>query len=358
MITNTTFRQKDGSWQIIVSYKDGNRWRQKTRQGFPTKREAKEAEEDLLKKIKRTPRQADQSLAGITLMKFCELYIKVKKSIAHGTKQNYIDAVKSLRTLSNRPVHTITYLDLQNDVSGWTVAPQTQRQYFSKLRILFRAAIKPYGLRADDPTVDIELPKVRSKTERRTVSAEQFSGLMRYHRQDVTLAIALGYYAGLRRGEILGLRWTDVDWDNMAITIERQLDARDGTFHAPKSKNGYRTIPIPQALLHMLKHYHDTMPLDIGRRVFPRPYATYLYMKKAIRKADPSLSPHCLRHTYATTLLGKGVDVRTVAALLGDDVKTVINTYIHYSDDMRKAAADSIKNIFSEEFLPFSFAVK
>ena len=53
------------------------------------------------------------------------------------------------------------------------------------------------------------------------------------------------------------------------------------------------------------------------------------------------------RHTYATSLLANGVDMQTVASLLGDGLNTVINTYIHYSQEMRNNAAKSVENIFS-----------
>lgn len=55
---------------------------------------------------------------------------------------------------------------------------------------------------------------------------------------------------------------------------------------------------------------------------------------------------HSFRHTYACTLLANNVDIKTVASLLGDTVDTVINNYIHYTDEMRKNAADKVANIF------------
>nr|WP_269148071.1 tyrosine-type recombinase/integrase [Megasphaera stantonii] len=58
---------------------------------------------------------------------------------------------------------------------------------------------------------------------------------------------------------------------------------------------------------------------------------------------------HVLRHTYATTLLARGVDIKTVAALLGDTVETVIKKYVHYSEEMRRNAAQNIQNIFDLE---------
>lgn len=348
MKTNTTYRQKNGSWQIIVSYKDGNTWKQKSKQGFATKREAKEHEEELIKSIKKQPRPINKSMAGITLMEFCEAYLKLKKTIALGTKRNYINAVNSLQSLANKPMHMITYLDVQTAVSGWNMKPQTQKQYLSKLLILFRAAVHPYGIIQTNFIPDIEIPKGRSQTERLTITEEQFKKLMATTSDDIKLAIAICYYTGVRRGELLGLTWQDID--RQAVTISKQLDTQHFIYTAPKTKNSFRTIPIPVALVNMLNEYRRTKPLDIQRRLFPKPYGTYYGMKRAIKTVDSRLSPHCLRHTYATHLLARGMDIRTVAALLGDNVKTVINTYIHYNDDMRAAAADDIEKIFAENF--------
>lgn len=348
MKTNTSFRQKNGSWQIIVSYKDGTRWKQKSKQGFKTKREAKEHEEELIKSIKKQPRPINKDMAGITLSQFCEAYLKLKKTIAPGTKRNYINAVNSLQSLANKPMHMITYLDVQTAVSGWNMKPQTQKQYLSKLLILFRAAVHPYGIIQTNFIPDIEIPKGRSQTERLTITEEQFKKLMATTSDDIKLAIAICYYTGVRRGELLGLTWQDID--RQAVTISKQLDTQHFIYTAPKTKNSFRTIPIPIALVNMLNEYRRTKPLDIQRRLFPKPYGTYYGMKRAIKTVDSRLSPHCLRHTYATHLLAKGMDIRTVAALLGDNVKTVINTYIHYNDDMRAAAADDIEKIFAENF--------
>ena len=348
MKTTTTYRQKDNGWQIIVSYKDGNTWKQKSKQGFATKREAKEHEEELIKSIKKQPRPINKSMAGITLMEFCEAYLKLKKTIALGTKRNYINAVNSLQSLANKPMHMITYLDVQTAVSGWNMKPQTQKQYLSKLLILFRAAVHPYGIIQTNFIPDIEIPKGRSQTERLTITEEQFKKLMATTSDDIRLAIAICYYTGVRRGELLGLTWQDID--RQAVTISKQLDTQHFIYTAPKTKNSFRTIPIPVALVNMLNEYRRTKPLDIQRRLFPKPYGTYYGMKCAIKTVDSRLSPHCLRHTYATHLLARGMDIRTVAALLGDNVKTVINTYIHYNDDMRAAAADDIEKIFAENF--------
>jgi len=345
----TTYRQKDSGWQIIISYKDTDgKWHQKSRQGFQRKSDAKEAEAELLAQIKKAPRPVDRSISDITLVEFCKEYLKLRKSITQGTKHNYINAVDALRDVAKKPMRMITYLDVQTAVSGWNIAPVTQKQYLSKLAILFRAAVKPYGIIFTNFIPNIEIPKAKGTTERLTVSEEQFRKLMANTKDDIKLALAICYYTGLRRGELLGLTWPDIS--KQSITINKQLDTKHFGYMDPKTKNGFRTIPIPGVLAKMLTQYKNSHPLDIHRRLFSRPYGTYYGMKQAIKKIDRRLSPHCLRHTYATTLLAKGVDIRTVAALMGDNAQTVIKTYIHYSDDMRRAAADDIEKIFAENF--------
>ena len=352
MQTTSTFRQKDNGWQIIVNWKDANgKWRQKSKQGFPTKRDAKSAEQDLIQQIKNRPQPIEQGMADISLKSFCDLYIATKKSVTESTKRQYKYAVRALSDLANKPIRTITFLDLQRVVSGWSMKPQTQKQYQAKLNVLFRAAVKPYGLIAASPMQGIETEKAREKKERLTISNKQFQDLLKLcSRQDAYIATAICFYTGLRRSECLALTWQDISFAKKTLMVNKQVPHPMYMYRKPvplKTKNSYRTIPIPQALLAMLRQYHNSQPMDIARRLFPYPAGTYHLIRKAIKKLDSNLSPHCLRHTYATNLLAKGLDIRTVAALMGDDTKTVINTYVHYTDDMRKAAADSIEKIFA-----------
>ena len=356
MNTTTTFRQKDNGWQIIVSWKDekGN-WKQKSKQGFPSKRDAKAYEAELIAKIKKQPDPVDPALKGITLLQFCEEYLLAKKSILLGTKKNYRIAVKALGGLANRPVDTITFRQLQNAISGWNFSATTQNNYRILLQALFRAAIKPYRLITENPMEDIEIAKEREKKERRTVTDEEYKKLLDKLQNDPEAALAVNilYYTGLRRAEMLALSWDKINWKESTLTVDAQLNKTVNgkiTLQPPKSRNGFRVVPIPAKLLVILRKYHNTTPLQINRALFRLPYVMIRRVCVAMRSVHPDLSPHCLRHTYATRLLSQGVDVRTVAALIGDDTKTVIDTYIHYTDEMRRTAADSIQKIFSVNF--------
>lgn len=352
MKTNTTVRRKDNGWQIVISYKAGNKWKQKSRQGFKTKHEAKEAEAEIIQAIKKQPHPVDRALKGITLVQFCEEYLRAKKSLLNGSKVNYRNAVKSLGSLANEPIDGITFRDLQNAVSGWEFAPATQSNYRIFLKALFAAAIKPYKLITENPVDNIEIAKAREKKERRTVTDDEYTKLLKALKDDpeATLAVNILYYTGLRRGEMMGLSWDKINWKESTMTIDTQYNkTKTGrlSMQTPKSRNGFREVPIPAKLLTILKYYHNTYPIRLDRRLFSLPVVVVRRVCVAMRNVHPDLSPHCLRHTYATRLLAQGVDVRTVAALIGDDTETVIRTYIHYTDEMRKAAKNDIERIFN-----------
>ena len=348
----TTFRHKDSGWQIIISYKDGDKWRQKSRQGFARKSDAKEAEAQLLQEIKKAPRPVEKAMAGITLREFCIEYLKTRKDLVYITKKHYTNAVDAVPDLADKPLARITYLDVSSAVAKWKAKPVTQAGWRVILNALFKAAVRPYRILADNPMEDIKIEKERRSEARRCLSGDEqkkmFALVSKRNRGDVALAVLL--YTGVRKGEMLALTWDDIDWKNNTIRISKQF-SHTHTGHwqtnTPKSRNGYREIPMPVALVRILKSAHDNLPMDMNKRLFPVPHSTYRDAQIALKKTAPDLTPHCLRHTYATNLLAHGMDVQTVAALLGDSVTTVIRTYIHYSDEMRKAAAKNIDRIFN-----------
>ena len=350
MQTNTTYRKKDGSWQIIVSYKLGNQWKQKSRQGFATKAAAKEAEASILKSIKSMPMPVEKSLANITLTDFCKEYLANKKSISWGTKYVYTHAVKSLNSLADKPMRNITFLDLQKAVREWKIAPSTQHEYRIKLRVLFKAAIKPYGIITDNPMADVEIEKSRKDKKNKAIPEDIMQEILSKTKLRVTyIALRIAQLTGVRRGELLALTWNDFDFANLTVTINKQLvliDRRKRELVSyTKSANGFREIPIPAVLAKELKAYRMETPLSITGQVFPKPLAVYDNMIYKLSKYH--YSPHALRHTYASKLLAEGVDIQTIAALLGDTVETVTRTYVHYTDEMRKTANEKIQKIFA-----------
>lgn len=349
-----TYRQKNHSWQLIISFKDADgKWRQKSRQGFATKRDAKAYEAELLAQIKKAPRPVDKAMKDITLIQFCEEYLANRKALSYATKTIYTHAVNSLGDVAKKPVHRITYLDLQKAVRGWNIAPATQREYRIKLRALFNAAIKPYGIISDNPMADVEIERSRKDKKTKAIPEDVMAEILgSIKRHETYIAIRIAQLTGIRRGELAALTWNDFDFDNLTLAINKQIALTGKRQHSvvsyTKSANGFRVIPIPTVLAKELKEFRLATPLSITGQLFPRPLTLYWNMVNALNKYH--YSPHCLRHTYASKLLAEGVDIQTIAALLGDNVETVTRTYVHYTDEMRKSAAAKIQKIFSVNF--------
>ena len=153
-------------------------------------------------------------------------------------------------------------------------------------------------------------------------------------------------YTGARYGEIIAITWNDIDFTNKTIAINKQwvaLGNNQFDYSYTKSTIGIRTIPIPPTLLEILTKYKDVCTTD---RLFNFRRSNTTTPNRILQKYIPEKSMHAFRHTYATTLLANNVDVKTVASLLGDTVDTVIHNYIHYTDEMRLKAAESVANIF------------
>jgi integrase len=145
------------------------------------------------------------------------------------------------------------------------------------------------------------------------------------------IPILTGLCTGLRRGELLAIRWTDLDLDNARLTINQSLSqTREGGwfFKSPKNKSSRRTITLPAALL-----LPDGTP-------WPPDRFTDAYVAFARRVGAQGIRFHDLRHTHASELLSAGTPVKTVSKRLGHANATVtMNIYAHLmsGDDERAA---------------------
>ena len=105
-----------------------------------------------------------------------------------------------------------------------------------------------------------------------------------------------------------------------------------------KTKNSNRVVPVTKSFIKTLKNYKSLGPISIDNRIAPfnKPSIEKYLNPKLREYAD--ISMHELRHTYATLLIHNGVDFKTVAKILGHDVKQTLDTYSHVTDDMMEVA--------------------
>ena len=173
---------------------------------------------------------------------------------------------------------------------------------------------------------------------------------------------------GLRRAEVCGLEWKDIDLKHAVLSIRRNavyLPGHGVSDNEPKTKSSTRSIKIPQPCIPMLKEYRiwqTEQRLKVGDqwnekgRVFTRwngeglhPDTLTNWFSTFVKRHDlPYITFHGLRHTNATLLIAAGTDLRTVAGRLGHaQTSTTVNIYAHAIQSADAAAADALGDILT-----------
>ncbi len=271
--------------------------------------------------------------------------------------------------LGKRPLQKLSPQDIRAFMkrkSEQGLSAKTVKHLRDTLRAAINVAVKD-GLVVRNVAAMVVPPRA-AKHEMAAFSpqdAHRFLEATRGHRLEALFSVAL--CLGLRQGEILGLRWADVDLDARQITVRYQLQRIDGklTLVEPKTERSRRTIALPQlAVSVLLKHrarqdqerdFAGSRWVETGM-VFTTGIGTFLDQRNLLRNyyrildtADvPRLRFHDLRHSAATLLLSQGCHPRVVMDLLGhSSISVTLDTYSHVIPEMRREAADQMDAVFN-----------
>lgn len=176
----------------------------------------------------------------------------------------------------------------------------------------------------------------------------------------------LALTTGLRKSELLGLRWCDIDTVQRVLVVRGQLQYLDGRAQlvAPKTAQAYRVVPLPALAIEALnshrerqerwrvaagEHWRDTFGLVFtskqGNPHNPRNVFTY-FQRKLAKAGLPPMRFHDLRHSYASLLVTQGVDVRTLSELMGHSQITVtLSIYTHSTVARKHEAVRSLDTL-------------
>ncbi len=363
---NVTYREKDSGIQVIISYKNElGKWKQKSKQGFPNtrdgKKQAKIVADELLQEIKKTiTLNLDSDLKNITFKQFSDMYIEhITVHSAPNTIESYRKSLLKFSDLNDIELKKITKLHIQQCIDKalkTNIMKSTVKLYSRRIKTMLNAAITDYRLIISNPVDDIKIENDKFIKEKRALTSGELDDLLTKlsklapNLQKYYIASLLAGKCGLRIGEICGLKWTDINFTDFTLTVDRQLKQDlDGnwTLGNLKSKNSYRTIPISEFVKNELEHYKNNNPIRIDKLIFKTTSDSLSdNLRKHFKKIGYNISVHELRHTYATLLISNGMDFKTAAKILGHDVKETMKTYSHVTDEMMKKATDLIRNIF------------
>lgn len=209
-------------------------------------------------------------------------------------------------------------------------APSTVMGAITPLRALYKHALNR-GYAAVNPTQGIQMPAVRPKPRRYLTPGQAAQLLARV--DGTTRALwATALYTGLRRGELVGLDWQDVDLAAGVVRVRRGWDAVEGEI-APKSRRGKRNVPIPALLRDVLvEHRMWTGGHD-------RVFGSLAQVRKMAETVD-ELTLHDARHTYASLMIAAGVNAKSLSTFMGHaNIGVTLDLYGHLMPGAEDEAA-------------------
>ena len=315
--------------------------------------------------------KAESYTVGQWMDVWYEYYAKIKvRPSSHKTYEGYIkNHIKP--SIGNIPLTKLTTLDLQrlyqklltegrvdrleakNQPKG--LSSKTVRNINQAISSAMQLAIQQH-LISHDPTDGCALPKTEHR-EMQTLSADQLTAfLLEAKHSGVFEMYYIELATGLRRGELLGLKWEDIDFTTQTLRVRRQVGRIKGEVReAPlKTKNAYRTISLGTDAVGILKQQREKHPSS--SYVFPGPTGgpiapdSVLHMLHRVldRAGLPEIRFHDLRHTFATLALQNGVDVKTVSGMLGHfSAGFTLDTYAHITTAAQKKAAETMGEVLA-----------
>ncbi|WP_287154458.1 site-specific integrase [Candidatus Solincola tengchongensis] len=217
------------------------------------------------------------------------------------------------------------------------VSPATTGKVYRVLKSLLRRAIALEYLDRD-PTIGIRPPRVERK-EMDFLERDEVEALLEASEGDIHDIIALAVFTGMRQGEILALRWQDIDYRNGIIRVVRSFSPANG-FSDLKSEKSRRAVPLIPRLADIFQKRYESMGRpDPDSLVFPTEAGTPKDRNNLIsREFEPALLSagirkirfHDLRHTYASLAIASGADPKGLQSVLGySSITVTMDTYGH-----------------------------
>ena len=317
-----------------------------------------------------------RSTVGQWMEVWFEHYAKVKvRPSSHQTYRGYIDNhIKP--NIGKIPLEKLTSLDLQKVYKKLLEKGSVDRlesKHQSKglsaktvrnIHQIISSAMKlaqEQKLISTNPADGCALPRLEHR-ELQPLPVEQLQSFLREARDSGVVEL---YYlelaTGLRRGELLGLKWEDIDLERGDLRVRRQIARINGeVVEAPlKTKNAYRTLPLAEDTIGVLEAQRKktgssqwVFPSTTGGPISPDSVLHMLH--RVLKRAGlPRVRFHDLRHTFATLALQNGVDVKTVSGMLGHfSAGFTLDTYAHVTTASQRQAAKTMGGILSGSLQP------
>lgn len=361
--------KKDGSSWYYVFYleKDANgKRRQKKKRGFKTKKEAQQA---LTEAINAVNKGTYIEPSNILYKDYLEEWFSTKKnSVGIQTVNVYKHYLKSriIPILGSTTLSRLTTIQIQsfiNSLSEDGLSSSTVKKVLEIIRNSLEHAVD-FELVSKNVAAKVKLPKTNKK-EMTVWNEEEINQFLKIAKEDrYYIVFHLALTTGMRQGEILGLRWKDFDLEKGQINIKQTL-SQDGKtiMSGAKTQSSIRTIHLSESTINTLNSRkiivskeklslgpiyqdfdlvactHHGTPLNPSN--VRRTFARLINLSNV-----PKIRFHDLRHTHATLLLSRGINVKIISERLGhSNIKVTLDTYSHVLPSMQEEVARKLDEI-------------
>lgn len=371
--------RKKGKSYYIRYYQDG---KQIERIGGKTKKEAQIKLNEILYKLENGFTISSDMFICDYLDMWLDDYIKEERSNNTYIKYRKICDKYIIPIIGNIKLSELKVIHIEKLIREFRkcgLNPTSTQNYYGVIRAALNKAIK-LQLLNDNPCKFIDTPK-RNKFKANVLTVQEFCLIYDklnaelYEDYIFKLALDIALETGLRRGEMCGLTWDNIDFNNKCIHINQALIRIDNAYTVSKLKteSSYRSIPVSDALLNKLyfhrkkqkvnkikygqfyfKNIFDNIDYDLvftwenGKFIIPSNFLQRLKRMLEYCNINKNIRWHDLRHTNATLLLEGGASMKTVQERLGHSLmQTTSDTYAHVTEKMNREATNIISNILS-----------
>jgi len=339
-----TYRRKGRGWQAAIRL-GGHRY-------WVSGRTRRECQEKLLALIERHRRGQLAPPLRLTLGEWCDLWLREGEARWRPTTLRRRRQVLSplllrmgrLRLSRLEPLHLAAALEeLQREGMG----SRSLELCWATLHACLEEAVRR-GLLGYNPIQRVPRPRHQPR-EARDWTLEDMKRFLQAALEDgrpLAWGLALMLMAGLRVGELLGLRWEDVDWAAGALRVRRSVTWAGSTWHIgkPKTKAGERIVTLPASAVALLRRLpRNSVHLFWAEKPPSSKQVSNVMRELCERAGVPRRPARYLRHCHATLLAASGLDVKTLQRRLGHTQASVtLDVYAHALSEMDRRAAELV----------------
>jgi integrase len=363
------YRKRGTKWSFTVDVgrDDQGKRKQKTMSGYKTKKEAEKACAELITQIEKGLYfEETRDTFGSFFSEWLENVAKPK--VRDRTYAGYFSASSKrilptfghMKLTEIKPVHVLKFY---NQLTEEGLSPEYIKYLQSMLKNTFSTALK-WQLIQNNIMDHVDSPRIKRK-EKQVWTIEQVNQFLEYAKTKKYhwyMVYLIAIYTGMRRGEILGLRWKDIDMDEGKLSINQTLGYVKGkgiVVQEPKTSRSHRLISISDYLIKELRasklsqqkiRLQHGLPFSVDDFVVSHddgspvnPQYTYNHFIKTVKGVEglPVIRFHDLRHTHATIMLKLGEHPKIVSERLGhSSIQMTLNLYSHVTYDMQKESSD------------------